>query len=318
MNITALGELLIDFTMCGKSKNGANIFEQNPGGAPANVLSCLAKLGQHTAFIGKVGKDMHGEFLRQKLLEENIDVSNLILDDNFFTTLAFVSISESGERSFSFARKPGADTNLRPEEIDLNLLKKSDIFHFGSLSLTDYPAHDATMFALKKAKEYGSIISYDPNYRNKLWKSEQYAKQTMRLPLKYVNIIKISDEECELITDSKDPYEACKILSQKGINIVLVTLGKQGCLACVNSEISSVQGFKAKEVVDTTGAGDSFLGGFLYKFAESRKKLSEITLDDACEFALFGNGVASLCIEKTGAINSMPSLCDVLDRMKHL
>ena len=185
-DVTALGEILIDFTPCGKSAAGQRIFEQNPGGAPANVLTCLSKCGKKTAFIGKVGKDMHGAFLKSVLEENDICTDGLLEDENAFTTLAFVALSDSGERSFSFARKPGADTCLTKEEIRKDLIANSKVFHIGSLSLTSEPVKSATFYALELAKEYGCIISYDPNYRAPLWDSREKAIEGMRSVLSYV------------------------------------------------------------------------------------------------------------------------------------
>ena len=170
-DIVALGELLIDFTQAGYSPDGMRLFEQNPGGAVANVLAAAAKFGRGTAFIGKVGKDMHGAFLKKTLADSGIDVKNLVEDWDVFTTLAFVELSESGERSFSFARKPGADTMLREDELDTAILENTRVFHVGSLSLTDEPARSTTLAAIKTAKAAGALISYDPNYRASLWHS---------------------------------------------------------------------------------------------------------------------------------------------------
>ena len=184
-DITALGELLIDFTPCGTSEAGRQLFEQNPGGAPANVLVSVSRLGQKAAFIGKVGDDMHGALLKKTLEENNVDTSGLIVDPNVFTTLAFVTLTD-GERNFSFARKPGADTQLRKEEVNLEILKNTRIFHFGSLSLTDEPARSATIYAVENAKQCGALISYDPNYRAPLWKDRETAVKEMRSVIKYV------------------------------------------------------------------------------------------------------------------------------------
>ena len=315
-DIVALGELLIDFTYCGKSENGMNLFEQNPGGAPANVLSCLSKLGKNTAFIGKVGKDMHGEFLKSVLQENKVDTSGLIEDKDAFTTLAFVSLSDNGERTFSFSRKPGADTLLRPEEINEKIIKNSKIFHIGSLSLTDEPAKSATLKAIDIAKENNLIISYDPNYRELLWENRETAIIGMRSVLPFIDIIKISDEETELLTDIKDPKLAAEKLVKSGITIVVVTLGEKGTLVCTKEGSAYVNGFKTT-AIDTTGAGDAFFGGFLNKIIEDKNASDKIGLSVLCEYAKFGNAVASLCVENRGAIPAMPKLEDVLNRMKY-
>lgn len=191
-DVAALGELLIDFTPCGKSPSGMRMFEQNPGGAPANVLCALANLGLKTAFIGKVGQDMHGDFLREILNSKGVYTTGLVQDSSAFTTLAFVELSESGERSFSFARKPGADTCLKTNDLNIDILKNTKVFHFGSLSLTDEPVHSATLSAVEIAKSSGAIISYDPNYRAPLWNTREKAMARMRNVLPLVDVIKIS------------------------------------------------------------------------------------------------------------------------------
>ena len=228
-DVTALGEVLIDFTPCGTSQGGQALFEQNPGGAPANVLAALCNLGFQTAFIGKVGDDMHGALLKDTLDKAGIDTTGLIVDDSVFTTLAFVSL-QNGERNFSFARKPGADTQLRPEEVKEEIVKNTKIFHCGSLSLTDEPARSATFHAVKMAKEAGALISYDPNYRAPLWNSVEEAKEQMRSMIPYADIMKISDEETALLTDYSDPKEAAQALLDQGVACVVVTLGKDGAL----------------------------------------------------------------------------------------
>ena len=197
-DVTALGEVLIDFTPYGVSEAGMALFEQNPGGAPANVLAAVSNLGQKPAFIGKVGDDMHGALLKDTLDRIGVDTSGMVVDPNYFTTLAFVSL-KNGERSFSFARKPGADTQLTSEEINLDVVRNTKIFHCGSLSLTDEPARSATFFAVKEAKAAGAVISYDPNYRPLLWKSEEEAVEHMRSMIPYADIMKISDEETALL-----------------------------------------------------------------------------------------------------------------------
>ena len=214
-DIVALGELLIDFTYHGRSENGMRLFEQNPGGAPANMLCAASNLGSSTAFIGKVGRDMHGDYLRRVLEEKGVDTGGLISAEDVFTTLAFVELSETGERKFSFARKPGADTCLTACEVKRELLEGCRIFHFGSLSLTDEPSRSATIEAVKAAKKAGAIISYDPNYRAPLWKSEDEATEIMRSVLPFADIVKISDEEVGLITGESSPEAAAVPFSKR-------------------------------------------------------------------------------------------------------
>ena len=314
IDVTALGEILIDFTPCGKSEAGQRIFEQNPGGAPANVLACLNKCGKKTAFIGKVGSDMHGQFLVNVLNNSGICTDGVVMDDSVFTTLAFVALSDSGERSFSFARKPGADTCLTQEELKEEIIRDSKVFHIGSLSLTAEPAKGTTFRALEIAKEAECIISYDPNYRAPLWDSKEAAIEGMRSVISYVDVMKISDEETALLTDIVEPEGAAKKLVDMGISVVAVTLGADGALVCTKEGSMIVPGYKA-DMVDTTGAGDSFWGGFLKCLIESGKKPENVSLQEAAEFAKYGNAVASLCVEKRGAIPAMPSLDVISERL---
>ena len=312
--ITALGEALIDFTPSGVSQAGMRVFEQNPGGAPANALAVFAKFGEKAAFIGKVGNDMHGQFLKETMGNAGIDTKGLIISDDVFTTLAFVSLNDKGEREFSFARKPGADTCLMKEEVDVSIIENTDIFHVGSLSLTDEPSRSATFYALEKAKKFGKIISYDPNYRALLWDSKEKAIEGMRSVLDYVDVMKLSDEETFLLTDMEEPQAAAEALLNRGMSIVAVTLGADGVYICTKEGGAFVPGF-ASEVVDTTGAGDSFWGGFLYQLSKSGKRPREVSLTEAKEFARFGNAVASLCVEKRGGIPAIPMMEQVIKRL---
>ena len=257
---------------------------------------------------------MHGEFLKSVLEKENVETEGMLLDEKYFTTLAFVNIDENGERTFSFARKPGADTRMEKEEIDVDILDKTHIFHVGSLSLTEQPARDTTHYAIRRAKEKGSIISYDPNYRASLWKDEETAKKQMRSLVPYVDIMKISDEETKLLTDKKSPEEATEILFRKGVKIVAVTLGSDGAYLYCKEGGVHITGFVSK-AVDTNGAGDSFWGGFLYCISKAGKRPEAFTMDELKEYVRFGNAVASLCVERKGAIPAMPELAQVEERM---
>lgn len=316
-DITAFGELLIDYTPAGKSPAGMELFEQNPGGAPANVLACASRLGQKTAFIGKIGADLQGEFLRKTLQAANINTDGLISDENYFTTLAFVSLLENGERSFSFARKPGADTKISREDVNPSIIQSSRIFHFGSLSLTDSPARETTYFALEEAKKANCIISYDPNYRPLLWKSKKLAKEQMRAVLPYVNIIKLSDEETTLLTDHADPQEAGKHLVDHGISIAAVTLGQHGVLIATKDGCETVPGFPV-DAIDTTGAGDAFWGAFLYSLGAHGGTIRDIKFSRVLEIAKFANAAAALCVTKRGAIPAMPQLNDIAKLLEKL
>ncbi len=314
-DIVSLGELLIDFTESGVSPAGQRLFEQNAGGAVTNLVCAASQCGAKTGFIGKVGKDMHGAFLKQAMIDAGVDMHALIEADDVFTTLAFVALKPSGEREFSFARKPGADTQLRADEIDLEMLKNTRIFHTGSLSLTQEPARSATYEAIDIAKAAGAVISYDPNYRASLWDSKDEAIRFMRSLIATADIMKVSDEELPLLTGETDPEKAADALLDQGVKIVAITLGSEGAYVRVGKESALVPGFRAK-AVDTTGAGDSFFGGFLYRFLTSGKRIQDVTIDDAADFARFGNATASLCVERRGGIPAMPKLADVLERLK--
>ncbi|SBV94991.1 putative fructokinase-4 [uncultured Eubacteriales bacterium] len=313
-DVTALGELLIDFTECGLSPAGVRLFEQNPGGAPANVLCAVTRLGGSAAFIGKVGDDMHGRFLRETLEREGIDVSGLTEDPAVFTTLAFVGLSAGGERSFSFARKPGADTCLRPEEVSEALLRESAIFHVGSLSLTDEPARSATLTAVGRARELGAIVSYDPNYRASLWPDVETAKEQMRALVPLTDVMKLSDEEAGLLTGYEDPARCAQALLAQGPGCVAVTLGSEGALVATGEGTRRVSPFHVT-AADATGAGDAFWGAFLSRLSANGKRPNQLTLDEAYEFARLANAAAALCVERRGAIPAMPTLAEVERRL---
>lgn len=314
-DVVALGEFLIDFTPGGISESGMRLFEQNPGGAPVNMLTAVTKNGYRTAFLGKVGNDMHGMFLRETAADTGIDVSGLVMAEDVFTTLAFVGLSDTGERTFSFARKPGADTQLCYKELNQKLLQETKIFHIGSLSLTDEPVRTTTFQAIRTAKEAGAIISYDPNYRAPLWESREVAVERMRSMLQYVNMIKISDEETDMLTPYSSPEEAAEYLLKEGVQVVAVTLGEEGVLVASKKGMKRVAGFKS-QVVDTTGAGDSFWGGFLSRLLELEEEPANLSVDQMEECALYGNAEASLCVEKRGGIPAIPNKEEVEERLK--
>ena len=306
IDITALGELLIDFTEAGTGADGMRLFEQNPGGAPANLLTVASHMGYRTEFIGKVGKDMHGAFLKKTLEKEHIGVSGLIEDDNYFTTLAFVAIDESGEREFSFARKPGADTQLRADELDKELLQNCRIFHFGSLSLTNQPAKDATVAAVTCAKESGALISYDPNYRATLWSSEAEATENMKSMIPYADVMKVSDEESLLLTGETNYEAAADKLLAMGPKLIAVTLGSEGVLMATKEKKERIAGFSVQSV-DTTGAGDSFWGGTLSAYLSLKKTIESLTWEEIHHCAVCGNATAALCVQKRGGIPAIPT-----------
>lgn len=314
-DVTALGEMLIDFTMQGRNEQGQRIFAQNAGGAPANVMAAMAKLGARTAFIGKAGNDMHGRFLKETLDNCGVDSIGFILSDDYFTTLAFVDVKENGEREFSFARNHGADKMLSIKDLSLETISNSHILHIGSISLTAEPCRSATMCAVREAKRANCVISYDPNYRDSLWSGKQEAVSQMRSMLKYSDLVKMSEEETELMTDESDYEKAAEALLRQGVKIAVITLGKLGAYVRTSDGAQIVKGFRNK-ALDATGAGDAFWGGFLYQFCRCGKLPEEVSVSEAASFADFGNAVASVCVEKYGAIPAMPTMEQVIEKMQ--
>ena len=250
----------------------------------------------------------------QILEKEQIDTRGFILDERYFTTLAFVDLSPEGERTFSFARKPGADTQITEKELDMEILGNTKIFHVGSLSLTSEPARSTTFAAIKAAKSAGAVISYDPNYRAPLWDSRENAMERMKSILPFVDIMKLSDEETALLTPFSDPEEAAEYLLGSGVRLVAVTLGSEGVLICSRDGSRKVPGF-VSHVVDTTGAGDSFWGAFVSQLVRADKSLEEFSIDELEEFARYGNAVASLCVEKRGGLRSIPEESETFERL---
>ncbi len=311
-DITAVGEILIDLTQNGVTSQGIPQFAANPGGAPANLSVAAARLGARTAFIGKVGKDSYGTFLRQTLIDNNVDVSGMVTDPVQHTTLAVVAVNASGERNFSFYRDPSADVNLASSEISLEQLKNTRFLHFGSVSLTAEPARSATLYAAKTAREMGAIISYDPNYRASLWSSEELAIQRMLEPLTMVDVLKVSDEELPLLTGTGDLEAGSKILADKGIRLVLVTLGANGAYYRFDGKTGHVPGVRCK-VGDTNGAGDTFFGATLSQLAKF-ESLDAVSVSDLEAIVAVANKAASLTTSRHGAIPAMPTSEEVFGK----
>ncbi len=261
LDVVALGELLIDFTSSGFSERGSELFEKNPGGAPANVLVSVSKLGKRTSFIGKTGNDCFGAFLRDALLAEGVDTEGMVFSDSVNTTLAFVHLNKKGDRSFSFYRNPGADMMLTEEEIRFELIDKARIFHFGSVSMTNEPARNATLKAAEYAKGAGILVSYDPNLRMQLWKNSDEARAAIEGGLKYADLLKISEGEMLFLTGEADPDKGFDYLLRKyGISLILVTLGKKGSFYRLEGHTGHAFAYNVK-TIDTTGAGDDRLVG---------------------------------------------------------
>ena len=302
----ALGELLIDFVQSGSGPQGNPLFEANPGGAPANVLAMLSKLGRRCAFLGKVGRDAFGDQLERTLEGLGIGTEGLMRDGKIPTTLAVVHKLPNGDRDFSFYRKPGADILLRPEEINEELIRSVRIFHFGSLSLTDEPARSATEHALDLAKAAGALISYDPNLRMSLWESEEAAKRQIEWGLARADVVKISDNEVTFLTGEDDYVAGGAVLKKRFPNVRLlnVTAGPEGSYSFYEDLRVFEPALKLGGVVETTGAGDTFCAMVLnYLLDHPIGTLNETQLHEMLKTA---NTAAYLVTTKKGAIPAMP------------
>lgn len=304
-DVTALGELLIDFTENGKSAQGNPLFEANPGGAPCNVLAMLSKLGHKTAFIGKVGRDFFGEQLKGAITETGIESKYLCMDDAIHTTLALVHTLPDGDRDFSFYREPGADMMLTEEEVPEELLKDTRIFHFGTLSMTHEGVRQATKKAIQIAREAGALISFDPNLRPPLWKSLEDAREQVLYGMGQCQILKISDNEIQWLTGKEDYTEGVNWIRERyQIPLILVSMGKEGSRAYYNGDMVEAAPFLQENTIETTGAGDTFCGCVLHYVCEHG--LEELTMDGLREMLLFANAAASLVTTKKGALRVMP------------
>lgn len=314
-DVTALGELLIDFTSSGISGQGNPLFEANPGGAPCNVLAMLQKLGKKTAFIGKVGNDIFGKMLCEKVQATGIDISSLVVDEQVNTTLAFVQTLEDGDREFSFYRNPGADMMLTASEVDEDKIRNSRIFHFGTLSMTANGVEEATKRAITIAKESGCILSFDPNLRPPLWSSEAKAKEKIAYGLSVCDILKISDNEIEFMTGTADiDAGIAKIREQYNIPLVFATLGKDGSKAYYKDICVYVEGFANPNTIETTGAGDTFCANALNYVLEHG--MDDLTEENLKELLTFANAAASLITTKKGALCVMPTKDEIEEYMK--
>ena len=308
-DITAIGEILIDLTQSGRTEQGIPRFDANPGGAPANLAVAASRLGAKTAFIGRVGRDSYGDFLRSTLEQNGVDVSGLSVDPRQHTTLAIVSLDDRGERSFSFYRDPSADVNLSFEDVPAELLADTRVLHFGSVSLTAEPSRSATLKAAREARGEGALISYDPNYRASLWPDEATAVRQMLQPLPLVDILKVSDEELPLLTGLSDPDRGSARLAEKGIRLVLVTLGAEGAFYRFGGRIGHVPGVKV-QVGDTNGAGDTFFGAALSRLVRA-ESLDALTAEELEDILRFANKAAAITTSRHGAIPAMPTLAEM-------
>lgn len=306
-DVTAIGELLIDFASLETDAAGYPTMKANPGGAPGNFLAALNAYGAKTAFLGKVGEDAFGKLLLKTLQEAGIETKGIIADASVFTTLAFVTFSPEGDRSFSFARKPGADTRLLFEEVDTQIMDDSKVLHFGTLSLTDEPIRTTTQKAVAYAREKGKMITFDPNLRLPLWSTPEEAKKQMLWGLSQADVVKISDEEVEFLWGITDTKEAAdKLLEEYGVKLAMITLGPKGAYIANCNGNASVT-CPSVRPIDTTGAGDIFGGSAVAQLLRIGKAPEALDEKELAAIAGFASTAASLSTQKTGGIPSIPS-----------
>ncbi len=314
-DVIALGELLIDFTQNGLSEQGNGLFEANPGGAPCNVLSMLNNLGKKTSFIGKVGNDQFGKTLKKALEELGIGTENLLMDNEVHTTLALVHTFADGDRDFSFYRNPGADMMLTVDELNLDLVRDTRIFHFGTLSMTHDGIRATTKKAVETAKEAGALISFDPNLREPLWDSLDNAKEQVRWGLGKCDVLKISDNEIQWLTGENDFTAGVKKIREEfPIPLILVSMGRDGSRAYYGDHYVEVAPFLQENTIETTGAGDTFCACVLNYVLENG--LEALTDEQLKEMLTFANAAASIITTRKGALRVMPTREEVLDFLK--
>lgn len=311
-DITAIGEILIDLTQTGTNDQGVPTFAANPGGAPANVAVAASRLGASTAFIGKLGRDGFGSYLRQVLEDNGVDHSGLQESDSSPTTMAIVSVDETGERSFRFIR--GADCEMVPEDVDEVLAQNSKILHFGSVSLTQGIARSATIFTARAAHRSGMLVSYDPNYRLPLWRTKRDALEWMSLPLPLVDIIKLSEEELPMLLHGNVGLEegSRRLAEDHNVRLVMITLGAKGVFCRWKGETFTVPGVHVEHVADTNGAGDTFMGAVLSRLCRrGEHPLEGLERPELEAILAFANRAAALACSRSGAIPAMPVLAEV-------
>lgn len=312
LDITALGELLIDFAPVSTDSDGYPTMAAHPGGAPANFLAAVNMLGGKGAFLGKVGNDAFGHLLVNTVRNAGIETRGILLDQNTFTTLAFVTLDESGDREFSFARKPGADTQLRFEELDLSLIDEARAFHFGTLSLTGEPARTCTQKAVAYARSKGKLITFDPNLREPLWDNLEEAKEQILWGLHQCDVVKISDNEVEFLFGCSPEEGAQKLLREFDIKLVFVTLGPNGCHFANSTCCGTAGAVSGIKVVDTTGAGDIFGGTAVREVLRASTSPDALGQEELTNIVRLACATASLSATRFGGISSVPTRDEVL------
>lgn len=313
-----LGELLIDFvsTTIDVPLGNCPAFVKAPGGAPANVAVGLAKLGVKAGFIGKVGDDPFGHFLVGILSRENVDTSHLKLDRSTRTTLAFVANRSDGRKEISFYRNPGADQMLSPEDIDPDYIRKGKLFHFGSVSMSHSPSREATLHAVGLAKQFGLLVSYDPNWRPPLWDDHEEARRIIWHAMQYADVVKLAEEEWEFVTGTSSFERGARKILDAGAKLVVVTMGERGAWFTNGSVSKSVEPFKI-DVVDPLGAGDGFVAALLAQLIG--KPIEDTSEDELCQAVRIANAAGAFTCTRMGVIPALPTKAELnafLERCK--
>ena len=316
VDLVSLGEVLIDFTPAGSSARGNPLFERNPGGGPANMACAVARLGGRVAFIGQVGNDVFGRSLKNILEGNGVDAARLRLSDAYQTTLAFVHLAEDGERSFSFYRRQGADTMLEPEPEDYATIEGARAFFFSSVLMTEGTSRRASVTLAAYAREKGVLTVFAPNLRLNLWESAEEARRVIREALSLADIVKVSEEELRFLTGAEELEEAARLLrTAYPMRALLVTLGREGCRAYIGARRFEAAGYPV-DTVDTTGAGDSFTGGFLFCLLQGTRDITARTDVEIVDMLQFANAVGALTTTKKGGIPALPSYDVVLEFLR--
>lgn len=306
MKLYTLGEVLIDFTPVALDHSSVPVFEQNPGGAPANVAVMAAKLGTDAHMIAKVGDDLFGTFLTNYLVDAKVGVTHVSKTSDAMTPLAFVSIDDEGDRDFAFYRNPGADTKLTDGDIDDVQFDAHTMLHVGSVSLTDEPSRSATIYALEQARSKGAVISFDPNIRLSLWADHAILREELRRVFSYADVVKLSEEEVSFLALSEDEETSCRLLAETyNIPLIIVTRGEKGCSAFRNGQFEHVSGYPV-QAVDTTGAGDAFWGSLLAGICQTLQNVQEIKTFNLTDILKEANAAGSLTVMKRGGIPALP------------
>ncbi|WP_332633902.1 aminoimidazole riboside kinase [Halalkalibacter flavus] len=312
--IICLGEALIDFIPLDQENTS---YQKSPGGAPANVAVAVSKLGAKSSFLGKVGNDVLGHFMQETLEHHGVDITHMTLTDEARTGVVFVTLDKTGERNFSFYIDPSADRFLRTNDLNDSLFSNNRVLHFGSISMISEPSKTATIEAVKRAKESGLIISYDPNLRLSLWPSAEQARETILSMLGEADVVKISEEELEFLTEEKELEKGIAKLSTYHIPALVVTFGADGSYLHVNGETIHVPAMKV-ETVDTTGAGDAFVSGVLFNLNEEHTNVNQISTDRWKEILTFASVSGALAASTRGAMTALPTIDEVTEYLKKM